>query len=95
MQGVLNSNQNLKSREKVMNTNIIIKIPRFSSHSKIFELGFFFFSSLFSLRTIFFKIDFICICTFIIYLISPKKKKKKISIHIKIYHVLTYIELKI
>ena len=55
MQGVLNSNQNLKSREKVMNTNIIIKIPRFSSHSKIFELGFIFLFSLFSQRTIFFK----------------------------------------
>ena len=79
MQGVLNSNQNLKSREKVMNTNIIIKIPRFSSHSKIFELGFFFFSSLFSLRTIFFLKEILFAFAHLLFTLSLQKK-------IKIWH---------
>ena len=73
MQGVLNSNQNLKSREKVMNTNIIIKIPRFSSHSKIFELGFIFFFFHFSLYAQFFLKEILFSFAHVLFTLSLQK----------------------
>ena len=79
MQGVLNSNQNLKSREKVMNTNITIKIPRFSSHSKIFELGFIFFH--FSLSAQFFFKEILFSFAHLLFTLSLQKIKNQQFTH--------------